>query len=118
MGYITNYAIQALSRNDSEYVQYIMENFPHYSLLVQWASYGNEELRDKYYDCYDEMKQLSSAFPEDKFILSGIGEEDFDNWSAGFHRGKEIPSVTQIVRRQFYWLDGAIQPEAILETLR
>ena len=42
----------------------------------------------KWYDCKQDMKELSKQYPEFYFWLSGDGEESDDYWVACFHNGK------------------------------
>ena len=42
----------------------------------------------KWYDCEQDMKELSKQYPEFYFWLRGDGEESDDYWVACFHNGK------------------------------
>lgn len=45
-----------------------------------------EEL--KWYDCDDDMVELSKEFPEYVFTVYGEGEERDDNWVAFYYKGE------------------------------
>lgn len=59
----------------------------------------NEVLSEecKWYDCFDDMKQLSSEFPEIKFTIYGDGEDSDDRWVAYFVAGKGEEYQAEIV---------------------
>jgi len=42
----------------------------------------------KWYDCDDDMVELSKEFPEYVFTVYGEGEERDDNWKAYYYKGK------------------------------
>lgn len=42
----------------------------------------------KWYDCEQDMKELSKQYPDFYFWLRGDGEESDDYWVACFHDGK------------------------------
>ena len=42
----------------------------------------------KWYDCSDDMKELSKLFPETVFRLHGEGGQNDDLWDAYFKHGK------------------------------
>jgi len=52
---------------------------------VEYGWYANA----KWYDYADDMKYLSSKFPEVLFELHGAGEDQEDMWYAYFHDGRE-----------------------------
>ena len=42
----------------------------------------------KWYDCDDDMMELSKEFPDYVFTVYGEGEERDDNWKAYYYKGK------------------------------
>lgn len=55
----------------------------------------------KWYECEEEMKRLSSFFPEVMFTVFGNGEAEDDFWIAHFKDGKEKFRQGQIVYPTF-----------------
>ena len=50
----------------------------------------------KWYDCKENMEQLSAEYPDMWFEIYGEGEEREDNWRAIFHNGKSTYSQGHI----------------------
>ena len=46
------------------------------------------DFKAKWYNFEEDMKKLSLKFPNNRFVLEGIGEEDTDRWIAYFVNGK------------------------------
>ena len=56
---------------------------------------------NKWYECEEDMRLLSSKFPTLLFILNGHGEDSEDIWVAYFVDGREQFAKAQIVYEEF-----------------
>lgn len=70
-----------------------------YSFCDQAWDYLISEDTMKWYDHDDDMKNLSTQFPEYYFLLSGQGEDPGDKWRKVYHNGKII--CNQTIRMYF-----------------
>lgn len=78
MGYYTRYDISA----NPETVQQAIEDKSQYSF------YGGCTDQVKWYDCVEDCKEVSKAFPNLVITVEGDGEEQGDQWKAYFKDGK------------------------------
>lgn len=61
-----------------------------YSFCDQAWDYLVSEDTMRWYDHDDDMKQLSTQFPDYYFLLNGRGEEHEDQWRKVYHNGKIV----------------------------
>lgn len=78
MGYYTRYDIS----DNPETVQQAIEDKSQYSF------YNGCTDQVKWYDCVEDCKEVSKAFPNLVITVEGDGEEQGDHWKAYFKDGK------------------------------
>lgn len=89
MGYTTYFTV---SRNDGEPFTdaeaAALDELGIFDLSDDENEPSSMEGAAKWYDCSDDMKELSKLFPETVFRLHGEGEQNDDLWYAYFKNGK------------------------------
>ena len=95
MGYYTDYTFD--DNVSDEAIEFI-ENWD--------FGYGEGFLLDpcesvKWYEHDSDMKFLSSKFPNELFILYGVGEENLDLWVKYYKNGKVQVSQGEVVYEEF-----------------
>lgn len=91
MGYYTQYSIQAPIelikelREESEGAKYALDEE------------GGTEEDTKWYSHEEDMKKFSKKYPEQLFILEGIGEGSDDVWKKYFKNGKMQTCIAEVV---------------------
>lgn len=89
MGYHTTYTLRTY--NDDRDISEILENIS--SNEFDWLGYAIDECGDycdsvNWYNHEEDMKVLSSRFPDVTLELYGEGEESGDVWNKYFKNGK------------------------------
>ena len=92
MGYYTDYDF---SNNRADVIEKI-EEASSYGKSSDGAYYGI-----KWYDWCDDMKEVSKKFPDEYIHISGVGEENGDQWKAVFKDGKYLCNQARIVIDDF-----------------
>lgn len=55
----------------------------------------------KWYDCIEDMKKVSTLFPNVTIEIHGEGEENGDLWNAYFKNGKAVVYRAEIIYPEF-----------------
>lgn len=100
MGYYTKYSLEIIPNDYDANLELLLESesFCEYSPLISFMCGSRES---KWYEHDDDMKKLSSKFPDKLFILSGHGEEDGDIWRKYYKNGKVQRVDAEIVFEEF-----------------
>ena len=93
MGYYTNYTITAdkVLPDDFEY---------QFTEITDYYFYDGK-LEGKWYDCEDDMINISKLYPNILFTVEGEGEESGDIWRQYFKNGKNHRIEPEIVWPEF-----------------
>lgn len=106
MGYYTNYCFEVKVSS----VEKIKEIIKKFNEILGWEELDLNNITDdgiiadfelKWYEHDEDMKKLSSLFPEYAFYLEGQGEDREDWWKAIFKNGVEKISYAELVPPQF-----------------
>jgi len=90
MGYYTDHDIS----NNSDEIQEAIEEISGYTFY--------DGLNNcKWYNCEEDCKKVSKAFPDQLVTVSGIGEEKDDLWVSYFKNGKHQRVKAQITFESF-----------------
>jgi len=90
MGYYTDYDI---SNNSGEIQEEIEE--------ISGYTFEDGVNNCKWYNCEEDCKKVSKAFPNQLVTVSGIGEEKDDLWVSYFKNGKVQRSSASITFEPF-----------------
>ena len=121
MGYYTSFTITATKDKDGfeeitreENLKIArklcqLSNWFEISDLDEESQFPLEDLiesdQHKWYDHFDEMKELSERFPNVYFKLHGFGENAMDVWKEYFYQGKGFHSAANFTYKLPKWLD-------------
>jgi len=102
MSYLTYYLLQIESQNPIEH-ENVIAGLRESSADAREAlfSAGDPNRWSTWYEHEDDMRQLSSRFPDMLFTLSGEGEENEDIWVKYFKAGRMQASYATIVLDPF-----------------
>jgi len=108
MGYYTDFKLDVLdqapigSKTPIEDITKAIDKLDYFRAEGYGESLLNHELDSiKWYDYQDDMKNISSQFPNVLFTLRGEGEENGDIWVAYFKNGKVQQSKAKITFDEF-----------------
>lgn len=90
MGYYTDYDYGC---NKQEIIEAIDQQ--------GFDSDGGQIFGVKWYDCFDDVLEVSKKFPDDLIIVEGVGEEFPDVWKAYFKNGKHYVEQATISFKAF-----------------
>jgi hypothetical protein len=99
MGYETAYTLSIGDVAVNDAIDHVVANqdaYPYSEDVLQEVIKGYC-IYAKWYDHEDDMRNLSSAFPEERFILTGYGEDQPDAWAKHFVNGRMQVCTGEIV---------------------
>ena len=92
MGYITSYELDTRGEATPAEIYAIIERMRGANSDFCYPLDSDLEAGEDctWYDAEDDIMALSRAFPNNTFVLSGVGEERFDFWKREIHRGRSM----------------------------
>lgn len=87
MGYCTNFSL-GVHKGDTSIEEVMLQSEDFEGLNYAVDNYGDPCDPVKWYSHEKDMKELSTRFPNEVFVLHGEGEESGDVWYKYFKNGK------------------------------
>jgi hypothetical protein len=109
MGYSTQFYFDTVHKPWETYEDYACKN----DEIRYVISNGS----GKWYDHDDDMKALSKLFPDEVFILRGVGEEFPDVWRKAYKNG-QMYSSTPVITFPAIQVPGCTVKEYVMDATR
>ena len=84
MGYCSNFEVTLFEVSDPDLRDELNDSLED---LIGYK-FGTTTDQMKWYDCVDDLTKLSAKFPEVKFFVEVMGEDQPDMWRAYFFNGE------------------------------
>lgn len=104
MGYYTNFEL-SVDQDEEAVREFLSSEDGNLTggYLSSWLEYwsGSWSANGKWYEHSEDMKFLSTRFPDVLFTLTGDGEETGDLWAKYYKGGKEQIAKAEITYEEF-----------------
>jgi len=99
MGYYTCYRLEIIEGNPEGVIEALRDHSEEANRAL--TDEGDTEQEAKWYESDEDMKWLSTTYPEHLFMLEGEGEESGDLWRQYWRNGKCQHVSAEIVYEDF-----------------